>query len=219
MDAPAELDATTDPTFDPAGEDVATSDPAPSDPAGEEGTAWAVPTCMQRCTTVSECGSPATPAYSPDNYACTEGFCIYAGCNSDSECVDSVGSGYGCDFSSSPAYCQPRCASASECGQPTMPAYTSEHYACTGGFCVYTGCRSDAECVDTLGAGYGCDASMTVAYCVETCASSADCGSPATPAYSSDNYDCTGGYCVYAGCNSHAECVDSMGGEYGCMGL
>ena len=67
-----------------------------------------------------------------------------------------------------------------------------------------------------MGAGYGCDTSMSVAYCAETCTTSSDCGTPSQPAYDSDNYDCRGGFCTYTGCLSDAECVDTLGAGYGC---
>ena len=222
-DAPVDLpdgapDVTLDPPLDPAGDDGTSIDPATdgSDPGEEEATVPPVPTCLQRCGTSADCGNPATPAFSSDNYACTDGFCIYTGCLSDAECIDTSGAGFGCDTSTSPAYCQQTCGTASECGYPTMPAYTPDHYTCSGGYCRYTGCRSDAECVDTVGAGYGCNTTMSPAYCSETCATSGDCGTPGQPAYDSDNYDCTAGYCVYAGCRSDAECVDTLGAGYGC---
>ena len=222
-DAPQDLldgapDGTSDSPFDPSADDGGSMDPAAdgSDPSGEEATVPAVPMCLQRCATSTDCGTPTSPAFDSDNYACTDGFCVYTGCLSDSECIDTSGAGFGCDFSTSPAYCAQTCSVGTDCGYPTMPAYTPDHYACTGGFCRYTGCRSDAECVDTVGAGYRCNTTMSIAYCTQSCSTYADCGTPSSPAYDSDNYDCTAGFCVYSGCNSDAECIDTMGAGYGC---
>jgi hypothetical protein len=225
VDAPADGVADTasdgwvpDTPGDPSADD-GLPDPDASDPGSDDGGGAAVPMCMQRCGSSADCGNPATPAYSSDNYDCTGGFCIYTGCNSDSECIDSMGAGYGCSDAMGVPYCTQACGTSSECGFPSVPAYTPVHYDCTGGYCVYTGCLSDTECRDTSGVEFGCNSSIEPAYCAETCTSASTCGSPSTPAYSSDNYDCTAGYCVYAGCNSDSECIDSMGAGYGCMGL
>jgi hypothetical protein len=222
-DAPSDLvdgapDGTSDPPLDTAADDGGSTDPPAdgSDPADEEAVVPAVPMCLQRCSTSADCGTPTSPAYDSDNYACTDGFCVYSGCNSDTECVDSMGAGYGCSTATSIPYCTQTCSTYADCGTPSSPAYDSDNYTCTGRFCVYSGCNSDAECVDSVGAGYRCNTTMSIAYCTQSCSTYVDCGTPASPAYDSDNYDCTGGFCVYSGCNSDAECVDTLGAGHGC---
>jgi hypothetical protein len=193
---------------------------APADTGTDEGPDVPVlPVCLETCSTRADCGVGTSPAYDADNYACEGGYCIYSGCLSDDECVESAGEGFGCDASVPVPMCNVRCASSADCGYPTLPAYAPDHYSCDAGYCTYAGCRSDGECVSSVGSGYGCDVSMTPPVCVETCGTASDCGSDTTPAYSPDNYSCVGGYCRYTGCLSDAECVSTLGDGYGCRGL
>ena len=47
--------------------------------------------CLKRCSDTSDCATPeAGPAYDADNYRCDEALCIYAGCNNDSECAETL---------------------------------------------------------------------------------------------------------------------------------
>lgn len=44
--------------------------------------------CYTSCVTNTDCGYPESgPAYDADNYTCTEGLCLYSGCQSDAECA------------------------------------------------------------------------------------------------------------------------------------
>jgi hypothetical protein len=44
-----------------------------------------VPSCVDVCTTASDCASP-TDLYGEDNYVCEAGGCLWTGCNDDDEC-------------------------------------------------------------------------------------------------------------------------------------
>lgn len=60
-------------------------------------------------------------------------------------------------------------------------------------------------------------AAWLVDTCVAACAVAADC-SLGLPAYDADNYACVAGGCVYAGCNTEAECdaLDAQGTSFTC---
>jgi hypothetical protein len=212
-------DSAHDPGLDTGLVDTAADPGTDPDASEDPGDPILVPLCLERCITSHDCGSSTTPAYSSDNYACVDGFCVYTGCLSDAECVAGFGAGWGCQLSAAIPVCLATCSSVSDCGSSTTPAYSSDNYACTDGLCVYTGCHTTAECVDTTGAGYGCYTGYDPHLCMEVCSTTADCGTPSSPAYGSDNYRCTDGFCIYSKCLSHAECVDSFGSEYGCRGL
>lgn len=53
--------------------------------------------------------------------------------------------------------------------------------------------------------------------CQIGCKVATDCAVANTPAFDADNYACKNGLCVYTGCNTDAECQQSMGGkDYAC---
>lgn len=56
-----------------------------SSSGGGGGSVVSVPVCQLACGDVSECDL-GTASSDPDNYACPDGYCVYAGCNSDAEC-------------------------------------------------------------------------------------------------------------------------------------
>ena len=39
------------------------------------------------CATAADCDAQLL-AYDADNYSCTDGVCIYSGCNNDADCMD-----------------------------------------------------------------------------------------------------------------------------------
>lgn len=45
-----------------------------------------VPTCVPTCDTSDDCDLGAGPAYDADNHDCTDGACVWTGCNGDDEC-------------------------------------------------------------------------------------------------------------------------------------
>ena len=67
-----------------------------SSSSGTGGSAPSMWLCLPGCNTASDCDLNAGPAWDADNYDCIAGGCVYAGCNSNSECT-SIGSGYICD--------------------------------------------------------------------------------------------------------------------------
>jgi hypothetical protein len=108
------------------------------------------PICEPACAEVSDCNF-GTLATDSDNYTCVEGLCIYAGCNTDSECA-SFGN-YVCrELGPGGSFCVPACETRADCDWGSAP-FDSDNYQCTpSGFCLYLGCSSDAECEShTLG--------------------------------------------------------------------
>ena len=111
-------------------------------------------------------------------------------------------------------FCQYACTTAADCVQTSANAITDvDNYKCEARKCVYLGCLSDAEC-DEVYAGFGekyyCNANGAYGYpeCTPECTTAADCvsGTSTESAFDSDNYKCENKRCVYAGCNSDAEC-------------
>jgi hypothetical protein len=107
--------------------------------------------CNVPCTTAAVCGyqNNESQAWGPDNYSCTDGQCIYAGCNSTAECV--------ADFVGRPTIaCQPggpypacnfTCQAPTDCVMNgSTPINDADNFTCENGFCVNLGCSSDAEC-------------------------------------------------------------------------
>ncbi|MDY0003439.1 MAG: hypothetical protein RBU30_19225 [Polyangia bacterium] len=113
---------------------------------------YAMPLCLPACGTVSDCDLGSAP-YSPDNYTCSNGVCVYTGCVSDAEC-QSMGS-YVCRTQPQVAvpYCLKSCSTPTDCSAGSA-AYDEDNYDCLQGACVYTGCNSQSEC-QSLGA-YTC---------------------------------------------------------------
>ncbi|MEQ8456321.1 MAG: hypothetical protein RLO52_15750 [Sandaracinaceae bacterium] len=176
--------------------------------------------CQLGCASVADCAT-ASPAFDADNYACEGGACRYTGCVDDGECrATFMDDRYVCrDPGTGTRSCVQGCASAADCGTGT-PAFDADNYACEGGLCFYTGCRTDAECEATfMSSAYGCFAVEPPATplpvptaernCVRRCASPPDCDS-GSPAFDADNYACEGGSCRYLGCNGDGECAASL---------
>jgi len=106
-------------------------------------TGYGVLMCIGACGTTADCSTGQAP-YDADNYACTDGYCHYTGCNSDTEC-QALGN-YVCrDLGWGPPLCIMACGVAADCSTGQLP-YDADNYACTDGYCSYTGCNSDTEC-------------------------------------------------------------------------
>ena len=180
------------------------------------------PGCYVQCSTVDDCVHPAAP-FDADNYACEGSFCIYKGCNSTAECVEAVGPKYACAQYPGTAQkdCHRQCSTVDDCvGSGTGAAYDADNFACEGGICVYKGCNSTAECVDSLGSSYACVQypGSAVTTCNFQCSTAGDCAAPAgTGPFDADNFACEGSLCIYKGCNSTAECVAALGSKYACV--
>lgn len=117
--------------------------------------------------------------------------------------------------------CLTGCDTAADCdlydGQFT--AYNADHYSCIDGGCSWLGCNSHAECAE-LQADYRCHPMPFTEFksCVPGCSAGQDCGLPAAGIlYDQDNYECNEGACVFSGCNTDAECQDSMGEASVCV--
>jgi len=115
-------------------------------------------TCVPTCTTAADCSLDVAP-YDTDNYTCDRGGCVHHGCNNDAEC-DAYVAGYVCyDTPGTYPSCSIACTVPADCTQSAaQPAYANpDHYACTDGKCIFSGCESDAECaVDGVTQKYVC---------------------------------------------------------------
>lgn len=168
------------------------------------GTGSTVPVCLQACAGPADCATGTGP-FDADNYDCDQGHCVYLGCHDDLECQQLLASyvcrddGYGTEV------CTPPCSSPADCDLGAGPGYDADNYDCVAGGCRYLGCNDTPEC-QPLGSQYVCHDYGTTALCTPGCTSPADCDLGAGAAFDADNYDCTGGVCVYTGCNSTTEC-------------
>ena len=174
--------------------------------------------CQYACTTASDCVTVGTNAvYDEDNFKCEGGKCIYLGCLSDAECdevygavTEATGRVYRCNKNGAYGYpeCTPICSSAADCNLygegSTQYAYDLDNNKCENGFCVYTGCLSDAECEATTYSDlYKClpqeYSGKTLKVCTVACQTADDCSS-------SGLYECRNSLCVMKSCESDEWC-------------
>ena len=200
---PAEPSETPDEDSDP-------EEQKPEEPAAEK-------FCQYACTTASDCLTGGTSAiYDEDNFKCENGKCIYLGCLSDAECdevygavTEATGRVYRCNKNGAYGYpeCTPTCSNAADCNLygdgSTQYAYDLDNNKCESGFCVYTGCNSDAECQATTYSDlYKClpqeYAGKTLKICTVTCQTADDCPNSL--------YECKGSRCVMKSCESDEWC-------------
>jgi hypothetical protein len=117
--------------------------------------------------------------------------------------------------------CQIKCAAPFDCATPT-PATDEDNWDCVDTQCEYLGCNTSEECMETFQSGnYTCAKlpGNAVATCNPTCAAPFDCATP-TPATDEDNWDCVETQCVYLGCNTSEECMETFqSGNYTCAKL
>jgi hypothetical protein len=203
--------------------DSETSDPSVTDPSDsddeEPAPVPSISVCLTQCDLPADCDlyDGQYTAYDAEHYACTDGGCVWLGCNSDQECSE-LQPDYKChpmpftDFKS----CVPSCNLASDCSLAAAGTlYDTDNYECTNGACVFTGCNTDTECQETQGATYVCVDPFNIGQrsCYQGCSISSDCGTPDSgPAYDANNYQCDEGLCIYSGCLNDTECSDTFDG-------
>lgn len=186
--------------------------------------------CALECSKAEDCVLSTSPTAinDADNFNCTNGACIYKGCNSDDECDQTyqIENAYKCrkfDTTTIPM-CAAVCTTSDDCHSygagSTEQAYDSDNYACTDGACEYKGCKSDSECSTTFAsADYGCRefnyVTVTISNCTDLCTTAADCVTDGSN-YTEDNYECINSACVIKQCESDQFCSDTMGSDYTC---
>lgn len=171
---------------------------------GTEGGQEPPPRCEWACTTPEDCAQPS-PSVDADNYACTDGACVYLGCKSDAECE--VLGNFKCEAIGEIPICIQQCESAAECISPSADA-------CIEGRCQSLGCASDDECL--AGGTQGVceiDTETNSGLCTYLCDTVADCDFGVAH-LDADNFVCEAGVCEYLGCNSDEECAAS--GDFVC---
>ena len=124
--------------------------------------AYGYPECTPTCSTAEDCdlyGQGSTQyAYDLDNYKCESGLCVFTGCNSDTECENTMSSS---DYKCLPQeyvgktvkICTLSCKSAADCANSAYPA---DFYECRNSQCVTKNCESDEWCQNYMGADYSC---------------------------------------------------------------
>lgn len=104
--------------------------------------------------------------------------------------------------------CAPACNRDSDCNFDNG-LRSQDNYRCVNLTCEYQGCTSDNECATALNdSSYGCAPFNPggMPSCVKRCSTVNDC-TMASELFGTDNYNCTGGYCRWTGCNSSTECA------------
>lgn len=116
---------------------------------------FGTPNCYQPCTVVDDC-LPAVqfPSTDLDNYECDQGACKYLGCLNHAECDDGQGATV-CADTPVGGRCTEPCETGWDCFTPGSPAFDIDNWECNG-VCEYTGCGSNLECEQSLGAGFEC---------------------------------------------------------------
>lgn len=173
-------------------------------------------TCRPTCTTAADCGTPGMPLQDSSHYTCESGRCEWRGCLSTSECATVLGTSK-VTCAASPGtdtpVCQSTCQTAADCAVPGSTLSDQDHFACTGGVCEWTGCKSKSECQTALGSSrYTCEkpAGATSPLCVPTCQTAADCAVPGTKLNDASHYVCRQNRCQWTGCKSTAECTSEL---------
>lgn len=221
---PAELSGDTEPTEPsetPDEDESQEESQEPEEPAAEK-------FCQYACTTASDCVTVGTNAvYDEDNFKCENGRCIYLGCLSDAECdevygavTEATGRVYRCNKNGAYGYpeCTPTCSNAADCNLygegSTQYAYDLDNNKCENGYCVFTGCLSDAECEATTYSDlYKClpqeYSGKTLKICTVACQSDGDCSD-------SGLYECKNSQCVAKSCESDEWCR-KYDEDYSCL--
>lgn len=223
-DAPTDPTNPTEPT-EPSEAPDADKNPdesqEPEEPATEK-------FCQYACTKAADCVAVSSNAiYDEDNYKCENGRCIYLGCLNDAECdevygavTQATGRVYRCNKNGAYGYpeCTPTCSNAADCNLygegSTQYAYDLDNNKCENGFCVYTGCLSDAECeASTYSDLYKClpqeYSGKTLKICTVGCQTAADCPN-------SGLYECRDSVCVMKRCESDEWCRE-YNENYSCL--
>ena len=217
----------TDPTGQAEPSEEPDSDKDPDEPQEPEDPA-ADKFCQYACTKAADCIRGSSTAISDeDNYKCENGRCVYLGCLSDAECdevygavTEANGQVYRCNKNGAYGYpeCTPICSSVEDCNLygygSTQYAYDLDNYKCESGFCVYTGCLSDAECAaSTYSDLYKClpqeYPGKTLKICTVGCQTAADCPN-------SGLYECRDSVCVMKSCESDEWCRE-YDKNYSCL--
>lgn len=124
-----------------------------------ENGAYGYPECTPACTTAADCaaGTSTESAFDSDNYKCENSRCVYAGCNSDSECQNGglnsmrcVPEKYG---EKTLSICVQNCTSPADCANAVYPA---ELYLCEDQLCKMKSCESDEWCAEHVNPKFSC---------------------------------------------------------------
>ena len=124
-----------------------------------ENGAYGYPECTPECTSASECAAGETTdnAFDLDNYKCENSRCVYAGCNSDSECQNGglenmrcVPEQYGDKILK---ICAQGCDTPADCANVVYP---EEVYLCEDHQCKMKSCESDEWCAENINPKFSC---------------------------------------------------------------
>jgi len=218
------------PETEPDGDPAVQPDEAPvsddDNPGGEE---TGSKKCRTSCESAADCVVGGANAFTDeDNYECRNGDCIYKGCLNDAECDAVYGAipnkTYKCNPEGSygTAECAQTCSTVGDCsayrdayGDTTEYPYDNDNYECRNGFCVYTGCNSDAEC-EKISSEYAQMKCVQPDYyqngiriCSTYCLDDSDCGE-------AGRYECVNYQCVAKDCPDTEWCRANFGENFTC---
>lgn len=226
----AEPSDDSEPATQPDGDPAVQPDEAPvsddDNPGGEE---TGSKKCRTSCESAADCVVGGANAFTDeDNYECRNGDCIYKGCLNDAECDAVYGAipnkTYKCNPEGSygTAECAQTCSTVGDCsayrdayGDTTEYPYDNDNYECRNGFCVYTGCNSDAEC-EKISSEYVQMKCVQPDYyqngiriCSTYCLDDSDCGE-------AGRYECVNYQCVAKDCPDTEWCRANFGENFTC---
>lgn len=180
--------------------------------AGEDGDAAAVRECRLTCSSTADCITPgADDAHDSDNYACTNGGCVYLGCK-DGECAAASGAVCPPPVEGQPRLCTLACTKSSDCALIGIPFLDVDNWECITEACSYLGCLTDEEC-ESVDANSGCAPfslpGASVPLCTPRCGVADDCAQTPDGIFSASHWTCREGFCWWLGCFTTGDCSDA----------
>ena len=110
--------------------------------------------------------------------------------------------------------CRRTCSTLADCTTPNISSLDDDNWTCDRMICEYLGCNNDC------GAGQICVADTSgINTCQRSCSVVADCTFAGSTLFDEDNWSCSGGACLYLGCNGDAECIDGNGAGFVCRNV
>lgn len=112
-----------------------------------------VKTCVPTCQTNADCAVQGNPLGDAGHWACNSGKCEWAGCTSTTDCQAALQTNkVVCEQPSGAPVptCVPTCNTKADCAVPGSTLNDASHFVCKANRCVWTGCKSTAECAADL---------------------------------------------------------------------
>jgi len=194
---------------------TSSSSPSGGDPSTASGSG-ARRTCRATCSTAADCAVPGEPLQDASHFTCKSGRCEWRGCQSASDCQTALQTSKvtcATESGAEVASCVATCAAAADCAVPGSGLTDAGHFACAGGKCTWTGCKSSHECQSALQSSrYVCEKPPggNTAGCLPTCQTPADCAIPGSALNNAAHFACKASRCEWLGCKTTTECAAEL---------